>query len=171
MSDRLFEYGLSFLLLKICKDKEDIKCLIFKKNSFDYIKKGYDKMGYPISTHVCKIICKIGDLPLLKYAHKNGCKFGDLASFYAVQAGHLDCVKYLHENGCEWYYATTSEAAKIGRLDILKYAHENGCPWNTKTAFEAALHKHLDCLLYANEVHIEFFKGFGGEYCDDEDYE
>lgn len=170
MSSRLFKYELSILLLKICKDKEDIKCLLFKKNLFDYIKKTYDKETY-LDNEMCTIICKIGDLPLLKYAHKNGCQFGDLSSFYAVVNGHLECVKYLHENGCEWDYETTSEAARIGRLDILKYAHENGCPWNKNTAFEAALNKQLDCLLYANEVHMEFFKGFGGEYCDNEDYQ
>lgn len=158
MSDSLFKYGLSFLLLKICKDKEDIKCLIWKKNLFDYIKKDHNKMDYT-STHTCEIIGEIGDLPLLKYAHENGCKWDEYTIGCAAEYGHLDCIKYAHENGCKWHENTTSIAARFGHLDILKYANENGCSWNQTTAYFAAINQKMDCLQYAHEVHMAFAQG------------
>lgn len=44
-----------------------------------------------------------GFLNLMKYAHENGCDWGnENACNESAAGGHLECLKYAHENGCEW---------------------------------------------------------------------
>ena len=69
----------------------------------------------------------------LKYAHENGCSWGEKTCSYAAKNGHFKCLKYAHENGCKWLVEKTcSLAAKNGHTNCLKYAIDNGFPINKK---------------------------------------
>jgi hypothetical protein len=84
----------------------------------------------------------------VKYAHENGCPWGEETCLAAVEGGHLEVLQYLHENGCPWDLGRRGEfggefhwcnvAARKGHLEVLKYLHENGCPWNESTCRRAA---------------------------------
>lgn len=174
-----------FLLLKICKNKENIKCLIFKKAIFDHHNKNFIYNN---------LACKIGDLSMLQYAHKNGCtwntdsggrlgfgatirvtknghldclkfihqhgcKLDNMLILIAAERGQLECLKYLRQNGCTWNICgTTTLAAKNGHVSVLRYAYENGCPWDINSVLFAIKNQHVDCVLYANEVNIKIAK-------------
>jgi hypothetical protein len=44
-----------------------------------------------------------GLLHLMKYAHENGCEWGNEdACHFSAANGNLECLKYAHDNGCEW---------------------------------------------------------------------
>ncbi len=68
-----------------------------------------------------------------------------------LKTGHLECLRYAHENGCPWGENTCHTAACNGHLDCLRYAHENGCSWDKYTCDDAAENGHLECLRYAHE--------------------
>lgn len=80
------------LLLTIIKDKNNIKCLLLKKNLCEQDKK----------QTIFVITAAIGDLSMLIYAHKNGFSPHENTTAYAAYNGHIACLKYAHENGFLW---------------------------------------------------------------------
>ncbi len=101
--------------------------------------------------NVCNVAANAGHLECLKYAHENGCPWDEDTCWSAAVGGHILCLKYAHEQGCPWDGWTCSYAAKSGHLECLKYAHEQGCPWDGWTWYYAAVDGHLECLKYAHE--------------------
>lgn len=136
------------ILLRLIKDKNNIKCLIIKKYLLDLL--SHDL--------IFDIACEIGDVILLQYSYKNLRHIHDNRHLWydgitmrIAKNGHIACLKYAHENGCPWDDATTKYAAQNGHMNCLKYAHENGCPWDDATTKYAAENEHIDCLIYALE--------------------
>lgn len=139
------KYKLLVTLLSTIKDKDNIKCLILKR----YLCETY---SYFLSTNICDLAAKIGDIPLMIYLHNRGHAWNKWTIAAAAAGGQLECIKYAHEHGCAWDDIATEEAAKRGDLDCLKYLHENGCPWiGTSVTFQVANQGHLECLQYAHE--------------------
>lgn len=177
----MFNKELSLLLFKICQNKENIKCLILKKNVF----------GCSDKSEICTIACDIGDLFLLKYAHNNECQYTDdtihIASMKGQLSclkylhehwmrpkdnidydniitmagnGHLDCIQYVYEQGYKLHHRITLYAAMGGYLSILKYAYEHGSGLDESAAFGAANNGHIDCLNYIHHIHLQMADKF-----------
>ena len=72
------------------------------------------------------LICKSGDLPVIKWLHNNNYPFATYAMNWAAKCGHLEVIKWLHENrkeGCtKW---AMDRAAEYGHLEVVKWLHEN----------------------------------------------
>ena len=110
------------------------------------------KNGYPwFNNRIIFIAIKNGHLECFKYAYENGCISNEWICSYIAIYGHLKCLKYAHENGCIWNEETCHNAAENGNLECLKYAHENGCSWDENTCNYASEKGHLECLKYAHE--------------------
>jgi hypothetical protein len=109
-----------------------------------------DKYGRMPASDI--LVAKKGQLEILKYLHKRGCKWNRGVTYAAAERGHLEVLKYAHENGhlCNWMIS--AYAARGGRLDILKYVHETGgCPLNEMACINAAREGHLEVLKYLHE--------------------
>ena len=74
----------------------------------------------------------------------------ELSSYYS-SVGDLELLKQAHKNGYPWYEDTCLYAAENGHLECLKYAYENGCPWSINTYKNAEFNKHLECVKYARD--------------------
>lgn len=174
-------------LFTIIKNKQNVKCLIFKKNLCNL--KGvmicdYDKER-DIETNLCGIAAEVGDLFLLKYLFQNGYEWDDWTPSYAAYNGNLSMLIYAYDNGCKWSSRTaqlaafggsieclkyvferwcpldswvTACAAQGGHLECLKYLHEHGCKWDKETTQRALYYGHLECLKYAHEKGCEWDK-------------
>ena len=148
------------------KDKVDIDVLVlhFTKNHL------IDEIKIIITStdeNVCENAAKEGCLNLLKYAHKNGCKWSPSISHIAANNGHLDCIIYAYENDYSkhlpdedvmWHWGYYPTPAANGHLDCLKYLHENNCHLPDDICNQAAGGGHVDCLKYAHEKGYEWNK-------------
>lgn len=145
------------ILFQTCLNKNDIKCLIFKKNLLYFAAK---QMGYEYSLYYTSSFLKInrvvghvafvGDLPLLKFIIANGnYKSSEFYHYdydsslelnsnrhifymieYASLGGHIEMVKHLTNNKPNpLHIRATIYAAAGGHLELLKYLHGNGYPW------------------------------------------
>lgn len=88
-----------------------------------------------VSYNIFNIAVNNGNLPLLKWAHANGCKINSYISSnhlsgVAAQNGHLEILQWLRADGCPWDENVCANAAKNGHLEVLKWARANGAPWN-----------------------------------------
>lgn len=99
---------------------------------------------------ICSLAALGGNLEILKYAIKNGCRWDRYTCRNAAAGGHLQCLKYVVGNGCPTN-DTYNCAAYHGNLEIMKYAHENRFIWDEDTCIYAAKKGHLECLKYAHE--------------------
>ena len=70
----------------------------------------------------------VTSVPLLEWAHNNGCPWNVMTSAYAALGGHLEILKWARNNGCSWDEWTCTNAAEGGRLSVLEWARANGCP-------------------------------------------
>lgn len=151
-------------LLTIIKDKNNIKCLLLKRNlcnlegvmsdRFDHRWWDDDYCEYKqikMRDDMCRIAASIGDLFLLKYLHQNDYEWDEMTPACAALGGHLECLKYAYENRCKWNGRIMEYAAENGHLECAKYALETGCRWHGMAVEMAAYGGHLDCLKHAYE--------------------
>lgn len=71
-----------------------------------------------VALSMCDAAAAAGHLPILKYAHENGCVWNWWTCVVAARGGHLGCLKYAHENGCEWEDWMCIVAVKEGHRDV-----------------------------------------------------
>lgn len=151
-------------LLTIIKYKNNIKCLLMKRNLCNLEGVMSDRLDYrwwddhyceykqiKMQDDMCRIAASIGDLSLLKYLHQNEYEWDEMTPACAAEGGHLECLKYAHQNGCEWNGRIMECAAQNGYLECVKYALENGCKWHGVAVEMAAYGGHLECLKHALE--------------------
>jgi hypothetical protein len=96
-------------------------------------------------------VAKEGHLDVLKWAHENGCPWGESTCSAAADEGHLDVLKWARQNGCPWDESTCKAAAEGGHLECLKWLRNNGCPWDNRTRLYAAERGHHHVLMWALE--------------------
>lgn len=123
--------------------RNNLKCLIFKKNLLDFIDKEF----------VHEVVSFVGDLPSLKYLHKNGHPFDKygMSVIWAAAGGFLDIVKYLHSIGMPFHYDAITLAAWNGHFNVVKYLHSNGCKLISNATAYSALGGHLEIVKYLHE--------------------
>ena len=78
------------------KDKINMDLLNDQFHMNDLIKQIRNIISIPF-TMWCNHYSSIGDLRLLKYAHKKGDSMNDRTCFEAAYNGHLECLKYAHD--------------------------------------------------------------------------
>lgn len=166
MTTTMFTYELALPLFDMIKNKNDIKCLILKKNLINiFVNQPVPPARY-FDDHwkrrMLQIACVIGDLPLLKYLIINDDKFVwnkyenyDIIA-WAARFGHLHIMKYAHKNGCTWHSYVTTIAVENKHLVCLKYALENGCLLHRDAIYTAVINKQLDFVKYFYEKQYQF---------------
>lgn len=71
----------------------------------------------------------------------------------AAEYGNLEIIKFLRRHGCRWDAYAPHRAVQFGQLEALKWLIENGCPWNDKwTLYCAAYHGQLDILKWIHSL-------------------
>lgn len=169
------------ILLSIIKNKDDIKCLIFKKNLYEILYNKpewyvYDEYGrYAGKNSLCSIATAVADIFLLKYGCDRDYYMDSETLKNAVCGGHMECIKYLHENRdrlyiyvwqfeiqqkqrvClgtainDWDKQVLNYAAEGGHINCIKYLRENGYKWNKHATLSAAKEGHLSILMFVHE--------------------
>ncbi len=116
-----------------CKLNEYLSAQIGKYGNVKILTYAHKKLKCPWDETTYNTVIEHGNLPMLKYLHKNDIyhkKRSKRATYYAVKSGKLSIVKYLHELLYEWDSEVINMALKNENLDILKYLVKNGCKIN-----------------------------------------
>lgn len=106
----------SMLTLKLLVNKDNIKCLMFKKAIVEHT----DPSG------ICDMAAAIGDLRLLIYAHEHNYPWDEWTTMCAARGGHLDCLTYAHRNGCKWSRLAICAAAWHNHTNCVDFIRDNG---------------------------------------------
>ena len=107
-----------------------------EKYKFEYsegdFKKQYDLLSLYINNTLLVEAVKEGELPIIKYAVKNGANIHiskEIALRYASSKGHLEIVKYLVEQGADIHADddhSLTWASEEGHFDVVKYLVSRG---------------------------------------------
>ncbi|CAB9499713.1 ankyrin repeat protein [Seminavis robusta] len=78
---------------------------------------------------VCSHVAKLGNLPVMKWAHGKGFSWDETTCSAAAKGGHFELLKWAREHGCPWDARTCDAAYESGNTTILDWAREQGCPF------------------------------------------
>jgi hypothetical protein len=98
----------------------------------------------------------------LEYAHRNGCPWDPLTTFFAASYGNLKCLEYAHRNGCPWHPNTTWGAARYGHIDCLEYIFEycgDIASWEESDLMNHAYDFPKECKEFIENVKEEWKQG------------
>ena len=102
------------------------------------------------TSHVYRVRCAGGSLPVLRWGVYTGCQLTTEALEAAAGAGHCDVVRYLCEHNCPRSAAACAEAASSGFHATLWLLRWYGVPWDESTMHGAA--RRGDCDMLAELV-------------------
>lgn len=98
---------------------------------------------------ITRAACCLGDMRLLRFAHKRYLPVDDHCATTAAQFGRIDMLKYLCDLGCPMGPTVTCRAAHCGQLACLKWLREVALvPWDRKALRMAAYAGSKKCLEY-----------------------
>ena len=90
-----------------------------------------DRHNWVMNFHLCDDAAVGGHLDVLKWLHKEGCGFSNIATWNAAKGGHLEMLQWMRSQDppAHWDEFTCAFAAAGGHLETLKWLHSEGCPW------------------------------------------
>lgn len=98
-------------------------------------------MGWTIPARFMDRAAFHGQIALLEWGLRKGCKLDVQVMEQAVKGGHLVAVQWLRTKGCPWNANTSKTLCEGGHLAILAWACQNQCPINYDACFQTALKK------------------------------
>ena len=88
---------------------------------------------------LCDVAVQQGRLELVKWLWKEGFSMMDPQLMgHAALSGNLSLVQWLKRKGCKWDSRTCADAVQYGHVHVLRWVRENGCPWDAETRDVAA---------------------------------
>jgi hypothetical protein len=124
---------------------------------------------------VTRAACSLGDMRLIRFAHKRYLPVDDHCATTAAQFGRIDILKFLQDLGCPMGPTVTCRAAHCEQLACLKWLREVVLvPWDRKALRMAAYAGSTKCLEYILDTanlanfHEEGDGGSGLRHCLDD---